>query len=89
MIINPIKILNMKAKQLNNGRWTISDISSEKIVALAKILSFAHNAECACGNHPEEERMAVLALREDGNTLGLVSEWNFFIRCLKDYIERK
>jgi len=78
----------MKAKQLKNGCWTISDISSEKIVALAKVLSFAHNAECACGNHPDEEREAVLALREDGNTLGIVREWEFLMRCLKDDIER-
>ena len=79
----------MKAKQLKNGHWTISDISSEKIVALAKMLSFEHNAEGACGNHPEEEREAVMALRKDGNTLGVVYEWEFFMRCLKDEIEQK
>lgn len=79
----------MKAKQLKNGRWTISDVSSEQIVALAKVLSFAHNAECACGNHPAEEREAVMALRQDGNTLGVVYEWEFFMRCLKNDIEQK
>ena len=66
----------MKAKQFKNGTWTISGISSEEISALSKILSFARRAECACGNHPEEERKAVFALREDGDTLGLVYRVN-------------
>lgn len=79
----------MKAKQFKNGTWTISGISSEEISALSKILSFARRAECACGNHPEEERKAVFALREDGDTLGLVYLWDFFMRCLRDDIERK
>lgn len=78
----------MKARQLKNGSWTISEVTSEEIVALAKVLSFAHNAECACGNHPEEERAAVLALREDGDTLAQVYTWEFFTRCLREDIEK-
>jgi len=79
----------MKARQFKNGYWTISNVTSEEIVALAKILKFAENAEHACGNHPAEEKEAVKALRADGNTLVTVSNWEFFMRCLKDDIERK
>ncbi len=79
----------MKARQFKNGKWTISDITSEDIVALAKMLRFAKRAEMDCGNHPVEEKEAVKILREDGDTLSIVSKWEFFTRCLKEDIERE
>lgn len=79
----------MKAKQLKNGSWTISGISSEEIVALADFLAFARCAEQACGNHPVEEKEAVLRLREQDGTLEHSYTFEFFFRCLKQDIQGK
>lgn len=78
----------MKARQLKNGSWNFSGVSSETIVAIAKVLKFAHEAEMHYGYNIEELRSMIDDLRNDGDTLALVGNVEFFARCLREDIEK-
>lgn len=80
----------MKARQLKNGSWTISEVSSETIVALAKVLKFANETEMHFGYNIEGMRRTIKELRADGDTLSLVHNFEFLVRCLREQdIEKK
>jgi hypothetical protein len=80
----------MKARQLKNGSWTISEVSSETIVALAKVLKFANETEMSFGYNIEDMRRTIKELRADGDTLSLVHTFEFFVRCIREQdIEKK
>lgn len=74
----------MKARHLKNGSWTISEVSSETIVALAKVLKFAKETEMSFGYNIENMRRTIKELRADGETLSLVNTFEFFVRCIRE-----
>lgn len=74
----------MKAKQLKNGTWTISGVSSETIVAVEKVLAFALKDDIACMSQ-EELRKKIEELRYDGNTFSLAFLFEGLFDCIRKH----
>ncbi len=72
----------MKAKQLKNGTWSISGITTETIEDIHKMILFGKMVDNSYCHNVEEIRKKIDELRKDedfNQNIGLVE---FFFRCL-------
>ncbi len=79
----------MKIKQHKNGQWTMSGITNNDIITLAKALDFANKTEMLYCNHIEKQREMIDELRADDMYLHTVCHLEFFMRCLSNEINNK